>query len=86
MKKAIGIIVLILAISLIIYFLLFDRKEIYPDNIRISSAENVHKVYSMREIDSISARMNFRFTYKNAVTHLHNDSLRTPIKMEKPVI
>lgn len=86
MKTAAGISILILVLSLIVYFLIFSRRELYQDNTRISSTENVHRTYSMREIDSISAEMNYRFTIKNAVVHPHNDSLKVPVKTEKPII
>jgi len=86
MKAAAGITILILVISLVIFFLIFSRKELYPDNVRISPAEHLHKIYTIREIDSISAAVNYSFTIKNAVVHLHNDSLKIPVKAEKPVI
>jgi hypothetical protein len=86
LKTVAGISFLILVLSLVVYFLIFSRKELYQDNIRISPADHVHKIYSMREIDSISAEMNYTFTVKNAVTHSHNDSLKVPVSTEKPAI
>lgn len=86
MKTAVGISFLILVLSLAVYFLIFSRKELSQDNIRISPADHVHKIYTIREIDSISAEMNYRFTIKNAVVHLHNDSLKIPVSTEKPAI
>lgn len=86
MKTAAGISILILVLSLVVYFLIFSRREFSQDNIRTGLTDHVHKIYTMREIDSLSAEMNYRFTIKNAVVHLHSDSLKVPLKTEKPVI
>jgi hypothetical protein len=86
MKKAIGVTVLILIASFIVYFLLFSNKRIYPAHIVYSGNGIQQKAYSMREIDSISADMNYWFTVKNAVTHLSRTSHKTPFKAETPSI
>ncbi len=86
MKTAAGISILILGLSLIVYFLIFSPKDHSQDTIGISPADYMHKIYTIREIDSLSAEMNYRFTIKNAVVHLHNDSLKVPVKSENPAI
>ncbi len=86
MKTAAGISILILVLSLAVYFLIFSRREFSENNIRLSPADHVHKIYTIREIDSLSAEMNYHFTIKNAVTHPHNDSMKVPVKSENPVI
>ncbi len=86
MKNAISIIILILIASFIIYFLLFSYGKIYMDQTLLIETERSHRVYSMREIDSISADMNYRFTLKNAKIHINRDSLKTPMKHETPTI
>lgn len=86
MKKAIGITILILAASLIIYFLLFSYGKIYSGNIKLITSVHQHKIFSIREIDSLTADMNYGFTIKNAVTHPNPDSLKIPFKPERPSI
>lgn len=86
MKKAIGITILILIVSFVIYLLLFSYGKIYSDHSSLVETGRSRKVYSIREIDSISADMNYRFTIKNAEVHINKDSLKTPFKPEIPSI
>jgi len=86
MKNAIGIAILILIASFVIYLLLFSYGKIYSDHSLLVETGRPHKIYSMREIDSLSADMNYRFTIKNAEVRINKDSLKTPLKPEIPCI
>jgi len=86
MKKAIGVTALILSASIVIYLLLFSYGKTYTDHSLLLDTGRPHHVYSMREIDSISADMNYRFTLKNAIAPVNKDSLKIPNITEIPSI
>jgi hypothetical protein len=90
MGKVFGFIILILTASIIIYYLLlhpgindFEKNDVVMYN---SGKGSQYKILSMREIDSLTANLNYSFTIKNAVTHISRDSLKIPLKPENPSI
>ncbi len=86
MKKALGVIVLILIAAVIIYYFLFSYAwKNNRDGISLIPDGYQHKSMSIRQIDSLTAQINYGFTIKNKVIHiLDSDSIRVPEKGENP--
>jgi hypothetical protein len=86
MKKAIGVTILILIAAVIIYFFFYNGAgKNYLSRLNIISDEHPQRILSMREIDSLTAAMNYHFTIKNKVVHpVSADSIRIPLKTESP--
>ncbi len=86
MRKAVGVILLILVVSVIVYIIFYSpAKNGSIHNIDIVSEGEIHKAASMRQIDSLTADLNYEFTIKNKVVHTASpDSIRIPQKRETP--
>ena len=88
MRKALGVILLILVVSVIVYIIFYSAaKNGSSRNIDIVSEGRMHKTASMRQIDSLTADLNFNFTIRNKVIQpVSPDSLRILRKGENPAI
>ncbi len=86
MRKAVGVILLIFVLSLVIYVLFFRTMEGRSTrDIEFVSETDIHTLYTIRQIDSLTADLNYEFTIKNKVTHpVRSDSLMIPRKGESP--
>ena len=86
MRKALGVILLIFVLSVIVYILFYNTaKNESIRGISYVSEGRIHEMISMRQIDSLSADLNYRFTIKNKVIHpVSPDSLQIPLKGESP--
>ncbi len=86
MRKAFGVILLILVLSVIVYALFYSvGKNKISREIDLVSGGQMHKIESIRQIDSLTADLNYEFTIKNKVIHpVSPDSLRVPRKQESP--
>jgi hypothetical protein len=85
-RKALGVILLIFVLSVIVYVLFYNTaKNESIHGISYVSEGRMHEMISMRQIDSLSADLNYRFTIKNKVIHpVSPDSLKIPLKGESP--
>ena len=88
MKTALGVTVLILIAAVIIYYFWFSYAwkntrggvSLIPDGYQ-------HKSMSIRQIDSLTADLNYNFTIRNKVIQpVSPDSLRILRKGENPAI
>lgn len=88
MRKTLGVILLILVVSVIIYIIFYSTAmNSSSRNIDIVSEGRMHKAASMRQIDSLTADLNYSFTIRNKVIHpVSPDSLRILRKGENPAI
>jgi hypothetical protein len=86
MKTALGVTVLILIAAVIIYYFWFSFAwkntrggvSLIPDGYQ-------HKSMSIRQIDSLTAGINYGFTIKNKIVHMPGpDSIMVPVKGENP--
>lgn len=86
MRKALGVIILILFVAVIIYFLFYSYNgRAHLSRVNFLSGESQAKIISMRQIDSLTAALNYDFTIGNRVVHtIRPDSLKIPLKPEKP--
>ncbi len=86
MRKAFGVILLILVLSVIVYALFYTiGKNKIGREIDLVSEGQIPKIESMRQIDSLTADLNYEFTIKNKVVHpVSPDSIRIPQKGETP--
>jgi hypothetical protein len=86
MKKALGVIILILFVAVIIYFDFYSyngRSQL--SSINFPSGESQDKNISIRQIDSLTAALNYNFTISNRIVHtVSTDSIKIPLKPEKP--
>jgi hypothetical protein len=86
MWKALGVSILILFVSVIVYVLIYS----FNGEGRYSFADfdygNLrYKAMSIKQIDSLTAALDYNFTVKNRIVHnVSQDSLKTPLKTEKP--
>ncbi len=88
MRKAVGVILLIFVLSLVVYVLFINTaKNRSVRDIGLLADGRMHKAVSMRQIDSLTAELNYSFTIRNKVIHpVSPDSLRSPRKGENPAI
>ncbi len=86
MRKAVGVILLIFVVSLVVYAFFFSTaKNRVGQEIGLISEDNMHKIVSIKQIDSLSADLNYEFTIRNKVIHpVSTDSLQVPRKGENP--
>ncbi len=86
MRKAVGVILLIFVLSLIVYVLFFNTaRNGFGRDIYFVSEGNMHETFSIKQIDSLSADLNYSFTIKNKVVHpVSPDSILVPQKVETP--
>ncbi len=85
MRQAVGVILLIFVLSVIIYVLFFStaRGRIGPD-IDFVSEGNMHKIVSIKQLDSLTASLNYEFTIKNRVVHpVSADSLKNLVRPKR---
>jgi hypothetical protein len=86
MRKALGVIILILFLAVVVYFLFYSYNgKGRLSSINFTSGEFQDKIISIKEIDSLTAALNYNFTIKNRIVHTVNpDSVKIPLKPEKP--
>lgn len=86
MRKALGVTILILFISIVVYILFYSfNSSSRLSSINFISVERQNKFNSIRQIDSLTAALNYNFTIRNRIVHVMNpDSVRIPLKPEKP--
>ena len=86
MKKAFGVTILILIVSVIVYILFYSfNGKGRLNSINFISVERQNKINSIRQIDSMTAALNYNFTVSNRIVHaISPDSVRIPLKPEKP--
>lgn len=86
MWKALGVIILILIVSVAVYVLIYTFNGKGRHNYADFDYGNVrHNPMSIKQIDSLTAVLNYNFTVKNKIVrNVNQDSLLTPLKTEKP--
>ncbi len=86
MGKVFGFIIFVIIASIIIFYLFFSYSgKSYSGNIDFVKIEHRNKIISMRDIDSLTASLNYHFTVKNRIVHqISPDSVKIPVKQEKP--
>ena len=86
MGKVFGFIVLVIIASIIIFYLFFSYSgKRYSGSIDFAKSEHRNQILSMRQIDSLTASMNYHFTIKNRIVHpVSPDSVKIPVKQERP--
>jgi hypothetical protein len=86
MGKVFWFIIFVLIASVIIFYLFFSHSgKSYSGSMEFAKNEHPNKILSMREIDSLTASMNYHFTIKNRIVHaVSPDSVKIPVKQEKP--
>jgi hypothetical protein len=85
-RKALGVILLIFVVALIVYALFYSTvKNRSIREVELISEGSIHKIVSMRQIDSLTADLNYYFTIKNKVIHpIRLDSVKIRRKGEIP--
>ncbi len=86
MKKALGVIVLIVIAAVIIYYFWFSYAwKNSSGGISLIPGGYQHKAMSIKQIDSLTAEINYGFTIKNKIVKISTpDSIRVPVKGENP--